>query len=173
MSTMLSLHCLQAGVAVPMFALKLSAGRLLALCTQNMPEAMLGSPQGVLEHACQPEHKAWASTGAQSHGTGCFLQSSCFSRGWLGINETSPHQLETSPCLCLQRGALLNGSAASPQNVWRPGQSTEHLWFTAWATSSTTFVPTGTGCETICATCEDRPTFWCHSSAEQEVVMRK
>lgn len=58
MSTPLSLLCLQADVDAPMFALKLSVGRLLAVCTQNLPEVLLGSPQGMLGHGSEPEPKA-------------------------------------------------------------------------------------------------------------------
>lgn len=38
-----------------MFALKLPAGRLLPLSTQNLSKELLGSLKGVLEHGSQPE----------------------------------------------------------------------------------------------------------------------
>lgn len=49
-----------------MFALKIPAGRLLPLSTQNLSKALLGSLKGVLEHGSQPEpaqeHEAMAPT---------------------------------------------------------------------------------------------------------------
>lgn len=56
-----------------------------------------------------------------------FYSAAAAPEGWRCIKGTLPHQLETSPHLGLQRGALLKGGAASPQNTWKLGQSTGHL----------------------------------------------
>lgn len=58
MSTLMSPLYLQANVDVPMLALKLSVCRLLAVCTQKLPEVLLGSLQSMLEHDSQPKNKA-------------------------------------------------------------------------------------------------------------------
>lgn len=105
------LLCLQAGADVPTFAIKLSAGRLLALHTQNLPQGLLGSLQGVLEHesldmvACPPwEIKV---TGADA-----FHNAPSPGDIWepLGPRHTSWISLLT----CVSRGHL----PASLQNSW-------------------------------------------------------
>lgn len=174
MSTLLSLLCLQADVDVLMFALKLSAGRLLALCTQSLPRGLLGSLQGMLEHRSQTEHKAWASMGAQSHGTGCFLQCSFFSRGmalYQGDLATpagdlsSPVSSEGSPAkgrCCITSKHMEAGAEHRASLIHCMASLLHHFCpcrYRLW--------------DNLCYLCTESTTFWCHSSAVHTVIMWK
>lgn len=148
----------QAAAEVPTPALKLSAGRPLALHTQNLPQALLGSLQGVLEHGSL-DMMPWPPRESKVTAPGAD-RSAPFSRGCPGTTGTAPHQLDTSPHLCLQR----EPPCITPKLMGARAEHMDNLLHR--------FCPFRyRQSENCCHLCADRATFWCHSSVDCTVTM--
>lgn len=104
--------CIQAGADVPTFPTKLSTGRLLALHTQNLPQGLLGSLQGVLEHGCL-DIMPWLPWEIKITATDAFHIAPSPGDIWVPLGQL--HTTWIPLLTCVSRGHL----PASPQNSWR------------------------------------------------------
>lgn len=106
------LLCLQAGADVPTLAINLSTGWPLALHTQNLPQGLLGSLQGVLEHGSL-DTMPWSPWDIKVTAPDSFHSAPALGDVWVPLRLL--HASWTPLLLtCVSRGHL----PASPQNSW-------------------------------------------------------